>query len=144
MISEANFRSSHRRAPDCYKNIWTQTPQADAHTQTHGLWWNAPRGVAFWGQVYIAQLCHLLLWLHYGTKHLRLLGNGWVSSLVSAWLLGGTLFTGALIHSAFFIDPPYLEDWKRKDGGGKAVTSFRTGPNKGPGACGVVFISLVN
>ncbi len=28
--------------------------------------------------------------------------------------------------------------------GGKAVTSFRTGPNKGPGACGVVFISLVN
>ncbi len=33
---------------------------------------------------------------------------------------------------------------KKKDWwGGKAVTSFRTGPNKGPGACGVVFISLV-
>ncbi len=36
---------------------------------------------------------------------------------------------GGPIRSAFFIDP----------GGGKAVTSFRTGPNKGPGACGVVF-----
>ncbi len=57
-----------------------------------------------------------------------------VSSLVSTWLLGATLFTGALIHSDFFIDPPYLEGWKRKIGGGESSDIIQDRTKQGPGS----------
>lgn len=153
MISEGNFKSTHRRAPDCYKKTYEHKRHRQMYTHKHTVYDEMPPAVSLSEGKSILQSCVICYYDFITGPNTSVCQemdechpfffhpNRCVSSLVSAWLPGANRGP----HPSYLLYWPSLcEGLKRKDGDGWIVTSFRTRPNKGLGSCGVVFISLVN
>lgn len=143
---------SSKCVPDCY-NKHKHRHKLQCQIQPHSLWWNPSCRDSSVGKslFHTCVICYNDFFTgpnssvcqemdEYEPLFLHL--KRWAASLVSGWLLGAPVHTGP--HPFYLLYWPFIPARLERKKEKKATISCRSGQNKGPGGCCIVFISLVN